>query len=220
MELRRILSKYIKIAYKIIISLYIVLVIALYIEIKANSHYIVINNQSSTEECINEPSSEPKGNNPPFTPPIRTYEVAYETFDVPLDEELQMYIIAVAKAYELEPELVFAVIKKESMYDVSAKSPGGGNVGLMQINYSNFGWLSRDLGVTDFQDPYNNVQAGCYILSILKDKYTETDQVLMAYNCGEGTAKTLWNQGIFTTNYTRTIHRYMEEITGTNATIN
>ena len=181
-------------------------------EFKAHSNYIVINRKASTEKVEYEPNSEQK-----LTPINNlneySYEVDYETFDVPLDEELQVYVISMARAYGLSPELVFAIIRKESMYRVDAVSPGGGNVGLMQINHSNFKWLSEELGVSDFKDPYNNIQAGCLILSILNERYEDVDKTLMAYNQGEGSAKTFWERGIFTTHYTRTIHRYMEELT-------
>lgn len=186
-----------------------------YIENKAVSKYIVINRRVSAEEVENEPCSDAEQTNSLIqnaSPILNTYEVKFDTYNVPLDEELQMYIIAMAKTYDLDPTLVFAIIRKESGYNIEAVSPGGGNVGLMQINYSNFGWLRRDLGITDFQDPYSNVHAGCYILSILFEKYEDTDKVLMAYNTGEGTAQAFWQRGIFTSHYTHIIHRYMEEL--------
>lgn len=184
-----------------------------YIEFKGGTHYLVINRQASVENGEYEPCESLQAY--PSEPPINnqyTYEVEYELYDIPLDEELQVYAIAMAKAYDLDPCLVFAIMKKESRYQIDAVSPGGGNVGLMQINYSNFKWLSKELGITDFQDPYNNIQAGCLILSILSDKYKDTDKVLMAYNQGEGSAQTFWKRNIYTSHYTHTIHRYMEEL--------
>lgn len=183
-----------------------------YYEFKGDTHYLVINRQASAEEAENEPCDDVESHSSVASLEERAYEVDYETYDVPLDEDLQVYVIAMARAYGIEPNLVFAIIRKESSYSVDAVSKGGGNVGLMQINHTNFGWLSKDLNVCDFQDPYNNIQAGCYILSILFERYGDTDKVLMAYNQGEGSAQAFWQQGIFTSHYTKTIHRYMEEL--------
>lgn len=184
-----------------------------YSRFNADSHYIVINRQGSVEKVENEASESVQSHSSAVYSSDRTYEVDYETYDIPLDDELQVYAIAMARAYGLDPKLIFAVIRKESGYHIEAVSPGGGNVGLMQINYTNFGWLSKDLGFNDFQDPYNNIQAGCYILSILNDRYNDVDKVLMAYNQGEGSAKTFWNKGIFTSHYTRKVNEYMEDLT-------
>ena len=75
----------------------------------------------------------------------------------------------------------------------------------MQISSVNHGWLSDELGITDFLDLYSNVKAGLYILRNLFQKYETPEKVLMAYNMGENGAKVLWNQGIYGTDYTRLV---------------
>ena len=44
-----------------------------------------------------------------------------------------------------------------------------------------------------------------FILRKLFEKYEDPELVLMAYNMGEDGAKTLWEQGIFETNYTKSV---------------
>ena len=121
--------------------------------------------------------------------------------DVPLDEDLQEYIFYLSDSYGLDHTLVLAVIQTESDFDPKAVSPDGEDWGLMQINEVNHAWLEEELGVKDFLDPYQNVQAGTYMLAKLFEKYDHTEQVLMAYNMGETGARRAWENGACWTNY-------------------
>ena len=82
--------------------------------------------------------------------------------------------------------------------------------GLMQINQKNHEWLSNAVGVTDFLDPYQNIQAGIYILGTLFEKYDDPHKVLMAYNMGESGASKLWDQGIYQSKYSQRVIGYQE----------
>lgn len=129
-------------------------------------------------------------------------------YDVPLDAELQNYIVELCKVYNLSPSLVFAVIEKESTYNAEAVNASESCFGLMQINECNFIAYEVD-------EPYNafeNVRAGIEILSDLFDKYGDINKVLIAYNCGEYRAKTLWSQGITSTSYSRSVLEIQKEI--------
>lgn len=80
----------------------------------------------------------------------------------------------------------------------------------MQINQKNHEWLSNAVGVTDFLDPYQNIQAGIYILGTLFEKYDDPHKVLMAYNMGESGASKLWDQGIYQSKYSQRVIGYQE----------
>ena len=54
-------------------------------------------------------------------------------------------------------------------------------------------------------DPYDNVNMGIEMLSDLAEKYSDVESILMAYNLGEAGAVNLWNQGIYSTDYTRKV---------------
>lgn len=124
--------------------------------------------------------------------------------DVPMDKSLQEFIWILSFAYNVDFPLVIAVIDQESSFNVNAIG-NGEDFGLMQINKINHQWLNETLGVTEFLNPYQNVRAGIFILGKLSQKYGEPSKALMAYNLGETGAKTLWNKGIFETNYTKAV---------------
>lgn len=130
---------------------------------------------------------------------------------VPMDINLQKHVYDVANEYGLDWTLLMAVIQKESRFDpyvVSATS----DYGLMQINHINHGWLSVETGVNDFLDPYQNVRAGAYMLKQLFDKYQDPHMALMAYNVGEGGASWCWEQGVYTSQYSREVINIQREL--------
>lgn len=128
----------------------------------------------------------------------------FTPLDVPLDPELQEFIYYLSYCYKIDYTFVMALIERESDFDAHAISRTG-DVGLMQINRINHKWLSEELGITDFEDPYQSVQAGLYILRLLFEKYNDPTKVLMAYNIGEYGAHILWNNGVTKTVYSESI---------------
>lgn len=164
------------------------------------------NTLPTTEEAVIEPQNEPQR---VIIKTTHTYNIDLPTYDIELSADLQKFTILTAHAYDIEPALVFAVMKKESRFDTEAYYLG--NYGLMQINHINHSWLTEEIGVTDFMNPEQNVEAGCYILSMLTEKYGDIDKVLMAYNLGEGSAQSMWKDGITETHYSKTVREYYEE---------
>ena len=80
----------------------------------------------------------------------------------------------------------------ESNYDPSAVryyEDGSSDSGIMQINSINSQSLYELYGITDLQDPYENILAGVSIISGFVHQYGEHDG-LMAYNMGVGAIKT------------------------------
>lgn len=111
----------------------------------------------------------------------RQYPIQYQDI---IEEE--------AKKYELDPALVYAVVKAESNFDPDAQSRAGA-LGLMQITPPTFEWLQTKLpGETLMEkeallDPATNIRYGCYLLSILLGIYPELQTAVSAYNAGMGT---------------------------------
>lgn len=127
------------------------------------------------------------------------------------DENLQEFTYYLSTAYEIDYSLVLAIIQKESGFVPDIVSPTN-DFGLMQINACNHEYLTNEIGVTDFVDPYQNIKAGMFILRGLFDKYDSTSKVLMAYNMGESGASKLWEQGVLESNYSRSILEIQQEI--------
>lgn len=135
--------------------------------------------------------------------------VSYESEDtlfvplgVPLDSDVQEFIYYLSKGYNMDFTFVMAIIQQESGYQPDAVS-NTDDYGLMQINKVNHGYITDEIGVTNYLDPYENVRAGMFILRKLFEKYETPEKVLMAYNLGESGAKALWDKGVFETNYSK-----------------
>lgn len=121
-------------------------------------------------------------------------EVVY--FDVPMSEELQDHIFEQCEAVGLEPEIVVAVIARESMYDSDAIGDSGRAFGLMQIHPRWHSERMEELGCTDLLNPFENVTVG---IDILGELYGSGDGsiewALMAYNGGDSYADQLVSEG-------------------------
>jgi soluble lytic murein transglycosylase len=111
----------------------------------------------------------------------------YERMRYPL--RYDQIVVGHAENYELEPQLVAAVIYQESKFDADAVSDSGA-VGLMQLlpataqgiadRTGGSGWHERDL-----LNPELNVRYGAWYLRHLLDKYDDEQLALAAYNAGQ-----------------------------------
>lgn len=150
----------------------------------------------------------------PSVPPMTTEPVtAFNTYDVPLDINIQWYVETQSKEYGIAPELVFAIIFKESTYNI--KSVGAlGELGLMQIHPCNFDEVLEEVNAAKLMDPFQNIKAGIYLLDkSIRQTDTLTD-ALMVYNLGQGRAKEAWAEGVDSTAYTREVLAKMAELEG------
>ena len=92
----------------------------------------------------------------------------------PLDYQTQ--VTGYAKQYNLRPDLVAAVIYKESRFKASARSKAGA-VGLMQLLPDTAEGIAIHTGgtqfdpATDLLNPDLNVRYGCWYLRHLMNKY-------------------------------------------------
>lgn len=128
-----------------------------------------------------------------------------------MPEEQQEFVFYLCAGYNIDFSLVMALIQCESNFDPNVISSTN-DYGYMQINVQNHEWLTRVLGVTDYTDPYQNIRAGMFTLRKLFERYQNTDMVLMAYHMGEKGAARLWEQGIYSTNYTELIFSTQRQI--------
>ncbi len=132
-------------------------------------------------------------------------------YNVPLSEKLQLFTYERCQENLVDNyyPLMIAVMWHESNFDALAVSKTN-DYGLMQINICNHEWLQEKLGLTDFLDAEQSIQAGVYILARYLLKYEDVDKALMAYNMGENGAAKCWKKGIYETAYTRAVHEKLE----------
>lgn len=134
-------------------------------------------------------------------------------YDIPLSKELQLYTytkcedLGIGNYYEL----VLAMMWQESDFKPNTISKTN-DYGIMQINICNHEWLSEELGITDFLDPYQSIDAGTHIIASLLLKYQDLHKALMAYNYGEAGARSHWNRGTYTSSYSREVAGKQEQI--------
>lgn len=95
------------------------------------------------------------------------------------------------KNYNLNQNLILAVIKTESGFNKKSVSKAGA-MGLMQILPSTAVWIAQQLNDEEFKTedlfvPNKNIQYGCYYLRYLLDYYNQNEQLaICAYNAGMG----------------------------------
>lgn len=115
--------------------------------------------------------------------------------NVPLSADLQHYVLNLCSEYGLDPAVVFAVMYCESGFNANASN--GVCTGLMQLHKSYFSG--------DLYDPYNNAKQGIQSLAELYNEYGDYHMALMCYNMGSGGASKYFNQGIYTSSYSRKV---------------
>ncbi len=187
-----------------------------------NNNIILTNNNEcdtiniAEEENIYEPI---KTTIPEIEFTLEEEEEIIPEYDIPLDKDIQKYLYDKCKEYNVPYDLALGVIKVESNFNPSLihkNSNGSRDYGLFQINTINHKWLSEELGITDFLNPYQNIDAGVYMLSQLLKKYNNEHIVLMSYNMGERAAKNLVSRGIDSSRYSRKVIAIKEELKNIN----
>lgn len=132
----------------------------------------------------------------------------YYRDDVPLPYDLQDVMQSACKTYGVDYSLALAVCQTESSFDPNAEN--GKCWGYMQVHSINYP-ETREVTGYDPESPDGNIVCGVYLLAKEVHKYDSVSRELMAYNCGETGAARLWNQGISTTEYTRTVQDRAEQ---------
>ena len=115
---------------------------------------------------------------------------------VPLDADLQGYIILKCEAAGISPATIFAIIERESSYRANIRGDNGRSYGLMQIQLRWHSERMEKLGCTDLLNPYDNVTVGIDYLSDLVKYYGgDMGTALTAYNGGYAYANKLKAKG-------------------------
>lgn len=96
---------------------------------------------------------------------------------------VEALIARAAQTYDVDPNLVRAVIRVESAYKTRARSRKGA-MGLMQLMPA----TAREYGVVDAYNAAENINAGVKHLRSLLDEF-DVALALAAYNAGQGTVR-------------------------------
>ncbi len=102
-----------------------------------------------------------------------------------------------AAEYEVDPLMVFAIIRTESGFDAGAQSNVGAR-GLMQITEETFAWIKQkiapeeEITFDDLYQPQVNIRFGTYYLSRCLSRYGgDLATASAAYHSGWGTVDSL-----------------------------
>lgn len=105
-------------------------------------------------------------------------------YTVNLSTDVQDVIFAECEKYNIPPEIIVAMIERESQFNQYGIGDDGRSLGLMQIQPKHHIQRMIELGCTDLFDPIQNVTVGINILAELYNRYGDLPQALVAYNGG------------------------------------
>ena len=111
----------------------------------------------------------------------------------------------VSQIYQLDPYLIYAVMRVESKFNPEAQSKKGAR-GLMQLLPETGSWIARELKYESFDvdklfDPEYNINLGAWYLSYLNKQFdNNTVLVIAAYNGGETNVKKWLKENIWSGN--------------------
>ena len=107
-------------------------------------------------------------------------QLAAQAFPVPVPRYLAEIINDAARQYRVDPNLIAAMVFRESAFNPNAVSSRGAR-GLMQLMPR----TAQALGVRDAFDPRENIFGGThYVKSLLERFHGNIDLTLAAYNAG------------------------------------
>jgi soluble lytic murein transglycosylase-like protein len=124
---------------------------------------------------------------------------------------LLVYIHGLSKYYEVDYELIKAVITTESSWDHKAKSSSNAR-GLMQLKPSTAYQVFKT-PADQLYDPYVNVTLGIMYLAHLRDHhgFDSLPEKLTAYSHGPTVTKTYSENYIFSNPYVQTVFSHQKE---------
>ena len=144
---------------------------------------------------------------PPTAKVKPTIEVTEEYVAVPASEAYDEIIAEAARLYDMDANLIHAVMQAESAFHPYAVSRAGAE-GLMQLMPE----LSDEMGVGDAFDPRENIMGGVRYLKRLLDFHNgNIDLALASYNAGPGNVERYGGVPPFreTRNYVKTIKQIL-----------
>lgn len=118
-------------------------------------------------------------------------------------KEYSEYVTKYSKEYNVDDNLVYAVIKAESNFNENAQSSKGA-IGLMQLMEETAKDVIKKTGLSlsqnnikeELLNSETSINLGTKYLSILIDRYKNTELAITAYNAGIGTVDTWIEKGI------------------------
>ena len=116
----------------------------------------------------------------------------------------QEIVTNVSSKYEIDENLIYAIIKTESNFNENATSKAKAK-GLMQIVDDTAIEISKKIGIENFDismlyDPEINIEIGTYYFKELYDKYKNRTIAIIAYNAGQGNVDKWIESGIINDN--------------------
>lgn len=98
-----------------------------------------------------------------------------------------------SRQYDVDENLIYAVIKTESGFDSYAVSEVGAR-GLMQMTEETFDWIHSKMNdnynFDDLYDPDVSIHYGTYLLNYLLNEFDEdTDTAMAAYHAGSASVR-------------------------------
>lgn len=97
------------------------------------------------------------------------------------------YVQSASRKYDIDEDLIFAIIKNESNFKNTISSNKGAK-GLMQLMDTTATEVASDIGISnlDLENPKTNIEIGTKYYSYLYNKYEDNGLALAAYNAGSG----------------------------------
>lgn len=129
---------------------------------------------------------------------IKYYEIDKVLLKKIYVQDYSEYVEKYSKEYEVDSNLIYAIIKAESNFKEDAVSSSGA-VGLMQLMEPTAEDVARKIN-TNFNidllyNAEDNIKLGTKYFSLLLDKYGNITVALMAYNAGSGNVDRWIQQG-------------------------
>ena len=110
------------------------------------------------------------------------------------------YVEKYAKENELDPLLIYSIIKAESNFKEKAKSNSNA-IGLMQVMLTTAQEIGKEVEIEEITeeklcDPEINIKIGTKYFKSLLDKYNNYNLAIIAYNAGMGNLDKWLEEGI------------------------
>lgn len=134
---------------------------------------------------------------------------AYYALDKLFPTEYQEYVQEASEKYDIDPALIYSIIKTESNFQSKAMSHKNAQ-GLMQLLPSTAEWIAKREKIKDYEldNPRDNIMLGTAYFNYLLGKTNgDVERAWIAYNAGIGRLKDeKWKEIQETTNYVQKLN--------------